>query len=118
MACSLYASRNPSPKQQELESLGKVGVDERFPVPLLAAHKGFVFLKPSDKKYVNCFILVALMVVLSLYSFYVTSEGIHWNKHVKPVILSCQPLTERSEYFYIRVCSVCVLMCYKYTVFR
>ncbi|XP_065918579.1 intermembrane lipid transfer protein VPS13C-like isoform X2 [Dysidea avara] len=85
VACSLYASRNPSPKQQELESLGKVGVDERFPVPLLAAHKGFVFLKPSDK------------------NFYVTSEGIHWNKHVKPVILSCQPLTERSEYFYIRV---------------
>lgn len=58
MACDLYASNNPSPREHsELESFGQVRINERFPIPLLAAHKGFVFLKPSGKKYINYFIM-------------------------------------------------------------
>jgi len=51
-----------------------------------------------------------LILVLSLYSVYVSSEGIHWNKHIKPLIISCQPIPENKEYFYIRV-SVWYMMC-------
>ena len=49
MSCDLYASENPKPKQKnELVKLGQVLADETFSIPLLTAHKGYVFLTPTQ----------------------------------------------------------------------
>ena len=47
--CDLYASKNQKPKQKnELEKLGQVMPDETFSIPLFTAHKGYVFLTPTQ----------------------------------------------------------------------
>lgn len=49
VSCDLYASENPIPKQKkELVKLGQVKPDESFSIPLLTAHKGYVFFTPIE----------------------------------------------------------------------
>ena len=51
MSCDVYASTTAEPKKEnELVELGKVQTDESISIPLLTAHKGYVFLTPTDIK--------------------------------------------------------------------
>ena len=51
ISCDVYASESAEPKKsKELVSVGQVRPDENISIPLLTAHKGYVFLKPTEKE--------------------------------------------------------------------